>query len=115
MSINNALEDLLNNLEEVSAKYGELHDTAVREKLGYAIRYLFVYGSPTRDSPSNNDYAMYTNKGNKAVHKIIVEFLTHPEVKAARVQLTPEERLAALFESEVQSSTGNDFSSFVVL
>lgn len=115
MSINNALEELLNHLDEVRAKYRELHDTAVREELGDAIRYGFVHGSPTGNSPSNNVYAMFTDKGNKAVHKVIVQFLTHPEVKAALMQLTPEERLAALLESEVQSSEGRNFIYFFAL
>jgi hypothetical protein len=115
MSINNALEELLNNLDEVGAKYGELHDTAVRERLGDAMRYGFVHNSPAGNSPSNNDYAMFTNKGNKAVHKVIVQFLTHPEVKAACVQLTPEERLATLLESEVQSSKDSNFIGFFAL
>jgi hypothetical protein len=114
MSIKNALEELLNNLDEVDAKHpGVIHDTVVREILNETIMYTLVLGSDIVDFSSDNDYYMGTDEGNEAVHKAIVQFLTHPEVNAARVQLTtPEERLAAFQDSDVQSSEGSHYDYF---
>jgi hypothetical protein len=110
MSIKNALKELLDNLDKVDEKYPEVTDTAVREMLHDAVRIYFVYGSPDGEYPTDNDFAMFTKRGNQAVHKAIVRFLTHPDVKAARVELaTSEARLDAFQDDEVESSNGSHY------
>jgi hypothetical protein len=111
--IKNALRELLDNLDEVAEKHSEIRDTMVREILSDTILYQFVFDSSTNDVPSDKDYAMFSDEGNEAVHKALVQFLTHPEVKAARQQLTtPEERLVVFQDGEIETSNGNSYDSY---
>jgi hypothetical protein len=112
--IKNALRELLDNLDEVAEKHSEINDTMVREILSDIILHFFVFDSPTNDAALDNDsdnyYAMFSDEGNEAVHKALVQFLTHPEAKAARQQLAiPEERLVVFQDAEVESSKGNSY------
>lgn len=113
--IKNALRELLDNLDKVENKHPEIHDTMVREILCDTILDSFVFGSTTDDIyiPSDNEYAMFSNEGNEAVHKALVQFVTHPEVEEARRQLAiPEERLVIFQDDEVESSNGSHYDSY---
>lgn len=108
--IKNALRELLDNLEEVDSRYPQIHDTMVREILSDTILYHFVLDSANDEIPSDNSYEMLSDEADEAVHQALVQFLTHPEVKAARQQLTiPEERLVVFQDSEVESVNGNSY------
>jgi hypothetical protein len=111
--IKNALRELLDNLDDVASRYPQIGDTMVRDILSDTILHHFVLPSSTDDIPSDNYYAMLSDEGDEAVHQTLVKFLTHPEVKAARQQLTiPEERLVVFQDSEVESANGNDYSLY---
>ncbi len=108
--IKNALRELLDNLEEVDSRYPQIHDTMVREILSDTILHYFVLSTDTEDIPLDNYYAMLSDKADEAVHKALVQFLTHPEVKVAHQQLTiPEERLVVFQDYEVKSVKGNHY------
>ena len=107
--IKDALKELLNNLDEVANLHPEIHDTAVRELLNDAIVEGFVLNTHTPDTMSNN-YAMFSDEGNDAVHEAIMQFLQHPEVVAALQELTiPEERLTIFQDHDVKSSEDNEY------
>jgi hypothetical protein len=107
MSIKNALLELLNKLDEVGDNYQELSDTATREELHQAIIDHFVLASPGDDFPLSGSYAMFSDEGNEAVYKALGQFLNHAEVRAALTQLTPQERLDAFQDDDVESSNGS--------
>lgn len=108
--IKNALRELLDNLDEVESKHPQIHDTMVRELLSKTILHYFVLDSYTDDIPSDTYYSMLSNEGDEAVHKALVQFLTHPEVRAAHQQLSiPEERLVVFQDDEVTSAQGNHY------
>src|ERR1700753_423948 len=107
MSLKNALRELLNKLDKIDDKHGGMSDTVVREELHPAIIDHFVLASPGDDFPLGGDYAMLSDEGNEEVYKAIGQFLNHPEVKAALANLTPQERLDAFQDNEVESSNGS--------
>ena len=105
-----ALKELLDNLDEVANKHTEIKDTMTRELLSDTISDYFVHDSATDNLPSDNYYAMFSDEGNDAVYQALIQFLTHPEVVAAREQLsTPEERLVVFQDDEVQSNDGTTY------
>lgn len=116
MSIKNALQELLNNLDKVKDKYPQIRDTAVREDLHATIIDYFVFDPSSGGFPLNQlskDFSMLRPKGDEMIHKALLQFLTHPDVIEARVQLTtPQERLDAFQDHEVQSSNGNSYDRY---
>lgn len=111
MSIKNALKELLDNLDEVDEKYpGIIHDTIVREELHLTMLGWFVKSPPCGKYPSETEYFMVSDEANNAVHQALVKFLTHSEVTAVCEELTtPEERLDAFQDGDVESSKGNTY------
>ena len=110
MSIKNALRELLNTLDKLNEKHRGMGDTVVREQLSAAMIDYFVLASPGKDFPLSGYYVKFTDQGNAEVHEALAQFLTHPEVKAALTQLTPQERLDAFQDEEVES--GNYRSTY---
>ena len=112
MSIKNALRELLENLDKISDKHGEIHDTAVREELHAALIDHFVFASPHDDFPLVGDYAMFTDEGNEEIYQVLGQFLNHLEVKAALTQLTPQERLDVFQDDDIESSNGSTYDTY---
>ena len=112
MSIKNALQELLNNLDKIYDKHGEIGDTAVREELHPAMIDHFVLASPDDDFPLRGYYAMFTDEGNEEVYKALGQFLNHPEVRTALAHLTPQERLDAFQDGKVESSNGSTYDNY---
>lgn len=112
MSIKNALRELLNNFDKIDDKHREITDTAVRERLSKAITDHFVRASPRDDFPLDSYYAMFTDESNEEIYKALGQFLNHPEVRAALMQLTPQQRLDAFEDEKVESLNGSDYGNY---
>src|SRR5215207_8006028 len=104
----NALRTLLNNLDKVAQEHLEIHDTVVRENMGDVVYSSLVLLEPAFPNPEYpNDYGLFSDDGNDKVHHSIIEFLSHPEVVAARDHLpTQQERLDAFQDYDVASESG---------
>jgi len=104
--------DLHHWLDKVEDKYPQIRDMAVREELSGAIDY-FIFDSSGGEFPLNTHFAMFSDEGNEEVRKALLQFLTHPEVKAARVELTtPQARLDAFQDGDVESSNGSTYDNY---
>jgi hypothetical protein len=112
MSLKNALQELLDNLDKIDDKHQELQDTAVREELHQAVIDHFVYASPGDDFPLSGDYAMFTDEGNEEIYTALGQFLNHLEVRTALTQMTPQERLDAFQDDDVESSNGSTYDNY---
>ncbi|SRR6266567_2488767 len=103
--IKKALRQFLGVLDKIFENHEEVGDTDVREKMYDAIHKGYIkprsgYTLPTR-------FGMFSDRGDDLVHAAIQKFLTHPEVVAARKSLkTPEARLNAFQDNDVESSEG---------
>jgi hypothetical protein len=102
----NALKQLIDALDEVSAEHEEVGDTAVRQFMYDAVHKSFIV--PQRGYELPDEFGMFSEEGNKKVHAALSKFLAHPEVAAAATTLkTPEERLQAFQDTYVESSEAN--------
>jgi hypothetical protein len=56
---------------------------------------------------------MFSDEGNKEIHEALSQFLLHPDVIRARIELkSPEERLAAFQDRDVLSSSGSSDDNY---
>jgi hypothetical protein len=107
----NALRQLLNDLEKIEVDNGEIQDTAVREELHDVIREGFV--EPKADFELPTYYAMFSDEADAQIRTALVAFFNHPEVIAARTELTTREaRLNAFQDETVQSDGGMIFGDY---
>jgi hypothetical protein len=101
-----ALKQLLNALDKIMEEHEEVGDTAVREFMYDAVHKSFIVPQPGYKLP--DEFGMFTPEGDREVKGAIKQFLTHPELAAAAKQLeTPQERLDAFQDTEVESSEGS--------
>ncbi len=101
----NALQSLLNNLDEIHADHGEIHDTTVYELLNSVIFDGFI--EPKSDFELPTHYAMFSDEADAKIHIALLAFFNHPEVISAKVKLqTAKERLDAFQDESVQASDG---------
>jgi hypothetical protein len=107
-SIRNALRKLLDDLDAVFVRHGELGDTAVREELGNAIHSGFVLAAVKYRVPSR--LGVFTAPGNRATRNALVAFLRHPEVvRARKAKVSRDARLAAFQDATVESRSGSAY------
>ena len=101
-----ALKKLLDDLDKLVEEHDELGDTDVREQMYDAVHKSFIVPLPGYALPSS--FGMFSDEGNRKVHAALQKFLAHPEVVAdAKSLATPEARLAAFQDIDVESSEGN--------
>jgi hypothetical protein len=106
--IKTALQDLLNNLDKIAAEHTGTIDTVVREALQMAIFDYFVLPVHNFRADEAGSYGMISDEGDKEIHEALSQFLVHPDVIRARIELpSSEERLEAFMDEEVQSSEGS--------
>lgn len=111
MPIKNALMTLLNALDKIAEQHREVYDTAVREEMAMAVHRAFIV--PVQDFELDTNFAMFSDEGNQHVRTALEQFLQHPEVTAAKVQIsTPEERLAAFQDDSVETSEGTTYEDY---
>jgi len=105
--IKKALKQLLRAFDGIFEKHEELGDTDVRERMYDAIHKSFI--KPRRGYVLPKEFGMFSDEGNKLVYAAIQKFLTHPEVVAASKSLrTPEDRLYAFQDFDVETSEGTN-------
>jgi hypothetical protein len=100
MTIENAVEELLNAFEKIQSEHGEVHDTAVRE----ILRQHMDKGlrEPVDLYDPGMDFAMYSDEGDTLVRDALMEFLNHPAIAAIRLgQDTSDKVLAVCRELDV--------------
>jgi hypothetical protein len=101
-----ALKQLINALDKVFEEHDEVGDTDVREQMYDAVHKGFIVPQPGYKLPAR--FGMFSDEGNELVRAALQRFLAHPEVVAASRSLkTPEARLAAFQDVDVESSEGN--------
>jgi len=109
--IKRALKQFLTALDKIYTKHEELGDSAVRERMFVAIHKSFIkpekaYALPLR-------FGMFNEQADVLVHAAIQQFLSHPEVVAARKLLrSPEERLNAFQDEKVETSQETNFFEY---
>src|SRR5262245_8029211 len=107
----NALCELLNCLDQIAIKHEEIHDTAVREEMGFAIYQSFVM--QTHDFELPHFYAMFSDEGNEQIYSALLRFLGHSDVISANAQLRfPGERFAAVQDDDAKSTRGSTYMDF---
>jgi hypothetical protein len=113
MSLKNALRELLNNLDKLDEKHGGIGDTVVREQLSATMIDHFVLASSNDDFPLSGFYVMPNDEADQEVHNALRQFLNHPETRAALAHLTPQERLDAFQDEEVESTNyGSTYDNY---
>src|SRR6266496_4397208 len=106
--IKRALKQFLTALDKIYARHGELGDTAVRDKMFAAILKSFIKPEKAYTLPMR--FGMFNEQADILVHAAIQRFLSHPEVVAARRLLrSPEERLNAFQDDDVETSEETNF------
>ena len=106
-----ALEQLLNNLDEVFAEHEEIGDTDVKQRMYAAVRDGFIV--PRAGYTLPKEFGMFSEEGDQLVRAALQSFLAHPEVsKASTLLKTPKERMAAFQDSNIKSSRGMYYDEF---
>jgi uncharacterized protein HemX len=110
--IKRALKQFLTALDKIYANHEELGDTAVRDKMFAAILSSFIKPEKTYTLPMR--FGMFNEQADVLVRTAIQQFLSHPEVVAARRLLrSPEERLNAFQDDAVETKEEtNSFEYF---
>lgn len=108
-----ALLELLNELDDISKKHREIHDTPVRETLQMTI-FDGIGKNPGDEFDVPTNYHMYTDKANKLIYAAVMKFLSDAEVhKAFQGLTTDEERISALVNLSVVSEEGNEIGDYI--
>lgn len=101
-----ALKRLIDDLDAVSVEHEEVSDTDVREQMYDAVHKSFIAPFPGYALPDS--FGMFSEDGDRKVLAAIRGFLAHPDLAAAAASLrTPEARLDAFQDIDVQSDSGN--------
>ncbi|GGJ55010.1 hypothetical protein [Deinococcus roseus] len=100
--LNQALQDFLNDLNDVAEDHGEIFDTAVRENLFEAVYLGFLVPRAGYKLPDR--FGMYSEAANAAIKTALQKYLDAAVPLAA--DLTPQERLDAFQNPEVQTEDG---------
>jgi len=103
-----ALKKLIDDLDAVAVEHEEVSDTDVREQMYEAVHKSFIAPLPGYALPGS--FGMFSEEGDRKALIAIREFLAHPEIAAAAASLkTPEARLDAFQDIDVQSDAGNAY------
>jgi hypothetical protein len=106
-----ALKLLIDELDKIYKEHEEVGDTDVREQMYDAIHNGFIVPHAGYTLPGS--FGLFSDEGNEKVRAALQNFLTHPDVVTATTSLsTPEERLAAFQDAEVQSNEGNTHDEY---
>jgi hypothetical protein len=106
-----ALKQLFNALDKVFEAHEEVGDTQVREEMYDAVRKGFIVPTPGYKLPVK--FGMFSDEGDKLVRAALQKFLAHPDLTAASKSLkTPQARLAAFQDPDVESSEGNIYEEY---
>lgn len=106
-----ALKQLIDALDKVFEEHAEVGDTDVREQMYDAVHKGFIMPQPGYKLPA--EFGMFSDEGDRLVRTAMEEFLAHPDVAAASRSLkTPEARLAAFQDIDVESSEGNTYDEY---
>jgi hypothetical protein len=109
--VKKALKQLINALDKICDEHEEVGDTAVREQMHDAVHKGFIVRQPRYKLPAK--FGMFSDEGNKLVRVALEKFLEQSDVSAASKSLkTPEKRLAAFQDSNVESSEGNTYDEY---
>jgi hypothetical protein len=106
-----ALKQLINALDKVFEEHEEVGDTDVREQMYDAVHKGFIVPQPGYKLPAK--FGMFSDEGDKLVRTALEKFLAHPDLAAAAKSLkTPEARLAAFQDTDVESNEGNTYDEY---
>jgi len=106
-----ALKQLIDALDKVFDEYEEVGDTDVREQMYEAVHKGFIVPQTGYALPAK--FGMFSDDGDKKVRAALQKFLAYPDVVAASQSLkTPETRLAAFQDADVESSEGNTYDEY---
>jgi hypothetical protein len=95
------LARLLSRLLIISQAHKEVYDTDVRERLDDPIYHGFLIPNPSYELP--DDFALFSEEGNRAVKEALAEFLAAARAVASAEGLsTFHQRLAAFQNLEVR-------------
>ena len=106
------LRRLLDRLDAIAERHGEVGDTAVRDAMSDAVfdgflRPVFAFALPDR-------YAMFSEEGDLLVKRALAEFLPAANYSAAEAELsTFHERLSAIQDVDVRSAGGSYFDDYL--
>ncbi|MCI4569030.1 hypothetical protein [Lysobacter sp. CFH 32150] len=108
LTMKNALKKLIDDLDAVAVEHEEVSDTDVREQMYDAVHKSFIAPRPGFSLPES--FGMFSDEGDRKVLIAIREFLAAPGLAAAAAALkTPEARLDAFQDIDVQSDAGNAY------
>ena len=106
-----ALKQMLDALDKlVDGGDDEVMDTAVRERMHDAVYKTLVEPQPDYQVP--DEFGMFSPEGNKKVKAILTRFFAHPEFAEAKKLPTPQARLDAFQDVEVESAEGNSYDEY---
>lgn len=106
-----ALKQLIDALDRVYEEHEELGDSAVRDQMYNAIHKGFIVPELGYTLPA--EFGMFSDEGNKLVRSALKKFLAHPDLLAASKSLmTPESRLAAFQDGDVESREGCNYDEY---
>jgi hypothetical protein len=106
------LKKLLDLLDEIGNEHEELFDSDVRQNMRNAIMEGFVRHRLQYEIPQ--DFGMFSDEGNTAVHKAIAEFVATANDKADELGISAfHDRLNVVQDESVCSGNGNDYDEFL--
>lgn len=106
------VEQFYYKLDQLSNIYEELKDTDVREALHFTLNYFFVWDKRDREFPIS--YGMFSAKGDKAIAKVVKNFLL-AAYNCSEVTSTPvgQLRLNILQNREIKTPSGYEYDEFI--
>lgn len=109
--IENELKTLLNDLDEIGEDAEEVGDTDAREKMSETISHGFLNPSDGYSIPEA--FGMFSDEANKKVKAALIKFFSAVKTKIGTSGLsTPEERLNAFQDEDVESEDGMYYDDY---
>jgi hypothetical protein len=106
--MDNLLRELLDALDAVGEKHGEIYDTVCRERMGEAIFYLFV--KPDSGYVTPNEFGLYDDDANRDVKHALVTYSTAAREMAPKSGIDSfHGRLAAFQNEEIKGNKEQNY------
>ena len=106
-----ALSSLLNQIDLIANEYDEVSDTYVRDHMRDSITRTLLKPEPGYSLP--NEFGMFSAEGNAKVKSALSLFIDEAKIEVVGLDLlTPEARLDAFQDIEIQSQQGNTYDEY---
>ncbi len=104
------LLQLLQSLESIGQRHGEIHDTVCRDEMREAVHDGFL--QPVSGYELPNDFGLAGEEANLRVKQALERYIKAGVTKAQELGLTFHDRLAALQNTEVITDRGTTYDCF---